>query len=89
MNVSESHSTELSCRELVQLLTVYLEGQLPEEVRAAVDIHLEDCPGCRNVLAQWRTVIDLAGQLTQADVEPVDELTHDRLLSTFRALRRR
>jgi hypothetical protein len=41
------------------------------------------------VLSQWGTIIDLTGQLTEADVENADELTRDRLLSLFRGLRRR
>lgn len=80
---------DLPCREVVDLVTAYLEGALPPDVQAGVDTHLEVCPGCRTLLAQWRTVIALAGRLTEDDVETADELTRDRLLSTFRALRRR
>ena len=54
-----------------------------------VDDHLDGCDGCRNVLAQWRTVIALAGRLTQADVDNTDDMTRDRLISTIRGLRRR
>jgi hypothetical protein len=49
----------------------------------------DHCPGCRNVLAQWRTVIAIAGQPTAADVEITDDLTHNRIQSMFRGLRRR
>jgi len=41
------------------------------------------------VLAQWRTIVALAGRLTEADVDNTDEVTRDRLISTMRALRRR
>jgi hypothetical protein len=41
------------------------------------------------VFAQWRTIIALAGRLTEADVDNTDEITRDRLISTFRGLRRR
>jgi anti-sigma factor RsiW len=80
---------DLPCNEFVGLVTAYLDGALSDDLRARVDQHLATCDGCRNVMAQWRTVIDLAGRLTEADVDNTDELTRDRLLSTFRSLRRR
>ena len=80
---------DLACKEFVELITAYLDGALPDDLRADVDEHLAMCDGCQNVLAQWRTIINLVGRLTEADVENTDELTRDRLISTFRGLRRR
>lgn len=77
------------CSELVQLITDYLDGALPPSRMADIDEHLEGCEGCRNAIAQWRTVIALAGRLTEAEVENTDELTRDRILSLCRGLRRR
>jgi anti-sigma factor RsiW len=79
----------MACKEFIELITAYLDGDLPDDVRANVDKHLDTCDGCQNVLAQWRTVIALAGQLTEADVDNTDRITRDRLMSTFRRLRRR
>jgi anti-sigma factor RsiW len=81
--------SELACEDVVQLITAYLDGDLPDDMRADVDEHLDGCDGCRNVLAQWRTIIALAGRLTEADVDNTDEITRDRLISTIRGLRRR
>jgi predicted anti-sigma-YlaC factor YlaD len=81
--------SELACQDVVQLITAYLDGDLPDDMRADVDEHLDGCDGCRNVLAQWRTIIALAGRLTEADVDNTDEITRDRLISTVRGLRRR
>jgi anti-sigma factor RsiW len=78
-----------SCAEFVELVTHYLDNTLPEDVAAAVDEHLSGCGGCRAALAQWRTVIDLTGHLTEADVARADPLATDRLMTTFRRLRRR
>lgn len=89
MNTAGSPEADISCQDVVQLVTAYLEDALPEGVQASVDEHLEHCPGCRTVLAQWRTVVSLAGQLTEADVDSTDEVTRDRLLRLFRGLRRR
>jgi anti-sigma factor RsiW len=89
MSPTDPHALDPPCHELVQLITAYLDDALPAEDKAEVDQHLDVCSGCRNVVAQWRTVVALAGRLTEADVENTDELLRDRLLSTFRGLRRR
>jgi anti-sigma factor RsiW len=80
---------DLPCVEFVELITAYLEDSLPPDLRARVDAHLEVCPGCPNAVEQLRTVVDLSGKLTEADVEDLDWLEREALLSTFRRLRRR
>jgi anti-sigma factor RsiW len=81
--------SDVACKDFIQLITDYLDGALPDDVGMLVDEHLEGCDGCQNVLAQWRTIIALAGRLTEADVDNTDEITRDRLISTIRGLRRR
>jgi anti-sigma factor RsiW len=80
---------DMACQDLVQLITAYLDGALPDDIRTQVDEHLDGCDGCQNVLAQWRTIIALAGRLTEDDVDNTDEITRDQLISTIRGLRRR
>ncbi len=58
-----------ACREFVDLVTAYLDHALPPDRQAQIDDHLATCEGCRTVLAQWRTVIDLAGRLTDVDID--------------------
>lgn len=52
---------ELSCQELVELVTDYLEGALAPAERARFEAHVADCPGCDRYLAQMRTTIALTG----------------------------
>jgi anti-sigma factor RsiW len=59
-------AAELSCQELVELVTDYLEGRLDPERRARFDRHIADCDGCTAYLEQMRTTIRLAGQLDPA-----------------------
>lgn len=75
---------EQACDELVELVTDYLEDELPADERARVDRHLTICEGCRTVLAQWRDVIRLTGRLADSDVDRADPDTRTRLLATFR-----
>jgi len=72
---------QLSCQELVELVTDYLEGALSAEQRARFDAHLEPCRGCTAYVEQMRTTIELVGRLTPEYVSPEAEAA---LLSVFR-----
>jgi anti-sigma factor RsiW len=56
----------LTCQELVELVTDYLEGSLAAAERARFEQHLALCQGCTNYLAQMRQTIAVAGKLTEA-----------------------
>lgn len=70
------------------MITDYLDGTIPPDLRARVDAHLALCPGCTSVLEQIRRVIRLAGRLTDDDVEALPAADRDRLLAAFRSARR-
>jgi anti-sigma factor RsiW len=72
---------ELACRELVELVTDYLEGALPEAERARFEAHIAACPGCTAYLEQMRTTIRLTGMLTEEQLAPG---ARDELLRVFR-----
>jgi predicted MFS family arabinose efflux permease len=61
-DVHASAPADIACRELVALITDYLDGILPAGWRAGLDRHLADCDGCTTYLEQIRVTIDaLAG----------------------------
>lgn len=74
-------SEELTCAELVEIVTDYVEGALSATDRTRFDEHLGDCEGCSAYLDQMRTTIELTGRLSQADLDP---RMRDALLATFR-----
>jgi anti-sigma factor RsiW len=76
----------LSCQELVELVTDYLEGALDERDLGAFERHLEHCDGCREYVEQLRTTIRLTGAVTLDDLSTEAETT---LLQAFRDWRRR
>jgi anti-sigma factor RsiW len=77
MSVSE----DLTCRELVELVTAYLEGDLPPDEAARLERHVADCDGCAMVLDEFRDTIRLTGMLTEDAVSPRQR---DTLLEVFR-----
>jgi anti-sigma factor RsiW len=60
----------LSCREMVELVTAYLEGALSLGDRRRFENHLTDCDGCTMYLDQMRRTIALTGTLRVDDVSP-------------------
>lgn len=54
---------ELTCQEIVELATEYLEHGLEPEPRARFEQHLLTCPPCTAYLDQMRGLIALAGSL--------------------------
>lgn len=73
--------TAITCREVVELITAYLEGDLDDAERARVEEHLSRCDGCTNYLEQMRIAIRLTGMLTE---EQIPEEQKASLLSAFR-----
>lgn len=63
---------ELTCKEIVELVTDYLEGHMAPAQRAQFEQHLLTCPPCTTYLEQMRTMVGLAATLNAADaaVEP-------------------
>ncbi len=58
----------MSCRELVELVTAYLEGALSLENRLRFESHIEGCDGCTEYLRQMRQTIALTGRLKEEDI---------------------
>ena len=81
--MSRPGSTEraLTCHEVVELVTDYLEGVLADEARRRVEEHLSGCEGCTRYLAQMRDTIRLTGMLTE---EQIPEEQKVALLDAFR-----
>ena len=76
----------LTCRELVELVTDYLEDALDADDRARFEAHVSGCQGCRAYLGQMRATIWAAGHLCERTATPT---TSDALLETFRHRKRR
>lgn len=61
---------DLVCREVVELVSDYLEGGLGDRDRALFEEHLAVCDGCSAYLDQMRATIRVAGTLTAEAVDP-------------------
>jgi anti-sigma factor RsiW len=61
-----SAETEMSCKELVELVTHYLEDALPAHDRARFEAHLAECPWCVEYVAQIERTICAVGTTWRA-----------------------
>jgi anti-sigma factor RsiW len=76
-----SERNEIACRQVVELLTDYLEDALTLGDRTRLEEHLSGCGNCSRVLSQLRETIALTGTLTE---EQLPDEVRDGLLATFR-----
>lgn len=75
----------LTCHEVVEIITDYLEEALQPEDRRRVEEHLAICDGCTTYLEQMRETIRLTGMLSE---EQIPEEHKRQLLDAFREWRR-
>ncbi len=75
----------MTCRELVDVITEYLEGTLADVERARFEEHLGDCRSCATYLDQMRATIAALGELRE---ESVSAEARAELLEAFRGWKR-
>ena len=81
MTESDQHIT---CREVVELVTDYIESALNADETALFEQHLNFCDGCLTYVDQLRVTIDAVGRIDEQDVPPE---ARERLLTAFRGWR--
>ena len=77
----EKSANELMCKDLVDMVTDYLEGSLPAPARIEFDRHLHSCSGCQAHVEQMRQTIGTLANLKE-DWIPREE--KEKLLGLFR-----
>ena len=75
----------VTCQQVVELVTDYLEQALPADEMSLFEQHVNFCDGCDWYLEQMRATIGTVGRITEEDV-PED--TREKLLAAFRGWRR-
>jgi predicted anti-sigma-YlaC factor YlaD len=72
---------EITCKELVEIVTDYLEGRMAPNRRVLFEEHVAFCSWCQTYLDQMRETIRLTGALREEDISPD---TKETLLDAFR-----
>jgi anti-sigma factor RsiW len=75
----------ISCQEVVELVTDYLDHALPAEEASLFEQHVNFCDGCEWYLDEMRTTVSTVGRIAE---EEMPQQTRDRLLTAFREWKR-
>ena len=78
--MAESHD-HLSCQEVVELVTDYLDGALSADDATLFEQHLNFCEGCVWYVDQIKKTVETLGEVREEDVPPEAK---DRLMAAFR-----
>ena len=76
----------LTCREMVELVTDYLEGRLDDADRQRFEAHIAECDGCTLYIEQMRMTITALGHIP---AESISQEAEEELLAAFRTWRER
>lgn len=71
----------LVCRDVVELVTDYLEGAMSADERTRFERHLRACGDCTAYLEQVRRTVDTLGQVHPEEPDPA---TRQSLMDAFR-----
>ncbi len=77
----------MNCREVSGFLHDYIEGELPEDVRAEFERHLDACTNCHEYLAQYRKTVAQSATLSRRDEPEIPEDLVKAVLNTIAALK--
>jgi predicted anti-sigma-YlaC factor YlaD len=75
----------ISCQEVVELVTDYLDGAMSPADVARFDHHLSLCEGCVFYVDQIRMTIAAVGRIGEEDIPPE---VRDDLVAAFRDFKR-
>ena len=78
------HPPELTCQQLVELVTDYFEDALSPADRARFEAHVAGCGGCDAYLSQMRATLEVVGATAALEARPETSA----LLQTFRRWKR-
>jgi predicted anti-sigma-YlaC factor YlaD len=73
-NPSEGAARAITCREVVECTTTYLEVSLLQAARASMDVHLASCTGCRAYVDQMASLREALKALPGPAMGPAQRL---------------
>ena len=72
----------MSCDELIDKLMDYLDGEMVEEQRALVKVHLDSCPNCPSYVESYTYTVKVVRKLPRCGKLP--EAVEQRLRAALK-----
>ena len=79
-------NNELSCQEMIEVVTDYLDDALPPGERRRFEHHLSYCAGCGTYVDQMRETIRQTGVVSREESLP--PAVRERIVDQFRTWKR-
>jgi len=70
MTTTMTELPDLPCRDIVEVVTAYLEGALPEDLHARFEYHLSTCDKCVDYVEQIRRTVAITGEAIEPERLP-------------------
>lgn len=78
----------MNCREFVDFLMSYLDGELDAEARRVFESHVSGCPACLSYMEDYQKAVELGKCACKDDAGPVPEDAPRELVAAILAARR-
>ncbi len=78
--------TELTCRQIIDFVQAFLDGELPLREQTIFELHLTICTECKNYLQSYQSTQALSKMA--ADVEPEVKPIPEELVKAILAARK-
>jgi anti-sigma factor RsiW len=85
MSAKHKELREMKCKELVELITEYLEGELGAADQARFEQHIAGCDACTAYLEQMRETIAALGRIPPETLSPEAERELGRVFAEWQA----
>ena len=79
----------MTCREFVDFLLAYDEGDLPQQQRSLFEQHMSDCPPCVTYLTTYRETVRLGKELCRDTDGPPPDDAPEALIQAILEARKR
>ena len=77
----------MNCREVSGFLHDFVEGELPEDVLAEFERHLDACANCHEYLTQYRKTIERSATLGRREEPEIPEDLVKAVLETIATIK--
>ena len=77
----------LTCREFIDFIGRYLDGEMEAAEKRTFESHVSECPPCLSYLNTYKSTVELASQVGDSDELPSD-IPEDLIQAVLAARRR-
>ncbi|HSR50583.1 MAG TPA: zf-HC2 domain-containing protein [Acidobacteriota bacterium] len=74
----------LTCREAIDFLIDYVQGEMPPKQAEVFEEHLDRCPPCQAYLETYREAVRMGKEVCKEDRQPIDPHLAQAILDAIR-----